>query len=183
MQKSTPTLAQPLWFAALLLASMGISFGFACAVPLAALAALGVLTLGRRTALLLILVVVAANQAVGFGILHYPRDAVTIAWGGAFLLVGVLAVFAADLTRKAVTALPAAGFYTLIFAAAFAAYEGGLFLLTLATSSDLYPYTAANVAHVLAINATTFVGLLVAGRLAAGADFAGASRRLSRRDA
>ena len=170
MQKSISVLMRPLWFATLLVASIGISLGFACAVPLAALAALGVLTLGRRSALFLIVAVVAANQAVGFGLLHYPHDPATIAWGGAFVLVGVLAVFAAGLVQARAAALPRLGLYALAFTAAFAAYEGGLFLLTLATHGELYPYALSNILHVLAINAVTFAGLLAAGRLAIGAE-------------
>lgn len=182
MQKSMSALTHPLWFTTLLVASIGISLGFACAVPLAALAALGALTLGRRTALLLIIAVVAANQAMGFGFLHYPHDAATIAWGGAFLLVGLLAVLAADFVEARGARLPQVALYALAFAAAFAAYEGGLFLLTLATHSELYPYAPANVLRVFTINAATFGVLLAAGRLAIGA---GASERtrLSRKSA
>ncbi len=171
MQKSMSVLTRPLWFATLLVAGIGTSLGFACAVPLAALAALGTLTLGRGTALALVVVVVAANQAVGFGLLHYPHDPVTIAWGGAFLLVGVLAVFAADFIETRGAALPQAALYALAFVAAFTAYEGGFFLLSLATHGGLYPYMPAIVLRVLAINAVTFAGLLAAGRLAVGAGF------------
>lgn len=179
MQKSMSVLTRPLWFATLLVAAIGTSLGFACAVPLAALAALGTLTLGRRTALLLIVTVVAANQAIGFGLLHYPHDPVTIAWGGAFLLVGVLAVLAADFVETRGAALPRVALCALAFAAAFAAYEGGFFLLSLATHSELYAYMPANLLRVLAINAVTFVALLVAGRLAVGAGFSD-GLRLSR---
>ena len=175
-------LTHPLWFATLLVASIGISLGFACAVPLAALAGLGALTLGRRSALLLIVAVVAANQAVGFGLLHYPHDAATITWGGAFLLVGILAVFAANFVEARGARLPQLALYALAFVAAFAAYEGGLFLLTLATHSELYPYAPVNVLRVLAINAATFGGLLAAGRLAVGAGIRG-EHTLSRKGA
>jgi hypothetical protein len=168
MQKTIPALTHRLWFVMLLLASIGISLGFACAVPLAGLAALAVLTLDRRAALVLIVAVVAANQAVGFCVLHYPQDAATIAWGGAFLLVGILAVFAADFVAARGAGLPQVALYALAFVAAFTAYEGSLFLLTVATHSNLYPYAPTNVLRVLAINAATFGVLLAAGRLAVG---------------
>jgi hypothetical protein len=180
MPKPMSALTRPLWFVMLLVAGVGISFGFACAVPLAALAALAALMLDRRVALVLIVAVVAANQAVGFCVLHYPQDAATIAWGGAFLLVGVLAVFAADFSLRSAPVSQLA-LYARAFVAAFTAYEGGLFLLTLATHSNLYPYAPANVLRVLAINAATFGVLLAAGRLAVGAGPARA--RLSRQSA
>lgn len=182
MQKSMSVLTRPLWFATLLVAGTGTSLGFACAVPLAALAALGTLTLGRATTLALVVAVVAANQAVGFALLHYPHDPVTIAWSGAFLLVGVAAVFAADFVEARGAALPQAALHALAFGAAFVAYEGGFFLLSLATHSALHPYLPAIVLRLLAINAVIFVALLVAGRLAVGAGFSG-GLRLSREPA
>ncbi len=70
---------QPLWLATLVAARVAFSLGLACAVPLAAFAALGALTLERRMGLLVVVGIVVANQIIGFAVLHYPRDAATIA--------------------------------------------------------------------------------------------------------
>jgi hypothetical protein len=155
------------WIAALVAASIGFSLGFACAVPLAAFAAIAALTMNRGAALLLILAVVLANQCVGLTALHYPFGLDTLAWAAAFALVGVLAVLAAEWTyRSAALAHPIAA-CAVAFLAAFAAYEGGFFLITILSSSGLEPYAAAVVLRILAINAGAFLGLLVAARIAA----------------
>ena len=63
---------KPLWIALLVLASVVFSLGFACAVPLAAFAAIAALTLGKRDAFVLVGAVWLANQIAGFAINHYP---------------------------------------------------------------------------------------------------------------
>jgi hypothetical protein len=158
----------------LVAASVGLSLGFACAVPLAAFAAVAALTMNRRSALLLVFVVVLANQCVGFALLHYPFAASTLAWGCAFAFVGALAVFAAEWAyRGAALAHPIAT-YAAAFLAAFVAYEGGLFLVTVASSSDdLAPYAAPVVVRIFLINATAFIGLIMASRAAVAIGFAG----------
>ena len=155
------------WGAALLAASVALSLGLACAVPLAAFAACAALTLRRRQAVVLILMICVANQAVGFAFLHYPLAG--LVWAAAFALIGVAGVFAAEWTfRSTALAHPmvsAAG----AFLAAFVAYEGGLFLITLvAARSELAAYAAPVVLRILAINAITFLGLVLVARLSAG---------------
>lgn len=156
------------WSAVLVALSIGLSLGFACAVPLAAFAAITALTMKRAAALLLVLAVVLANQCVGLTALHYPFGPETLAWAAAFALVGALAVLAAEWAYRS-TVLPHHPIvaYAAAFLAAFAAYEGGLFLITLLASSDFAPYAAPVVLRILAINAATFLGLLVVGRIAA----------------
>ncbi len=155
------------WLAALLVASITLSLAFACAVPLAAFAALAALTMRRSEGVLLILAIVLANQCVGFAILHYPAQG--LVWSAAFALVGVAGVFAAEWTyRSTALAHPIVG-YVSAFLAAFAAYEGGLFLITVvAAPADLATYAAPIVLRILAINAAAFLGLLLAARIAIG---------------
>ncbi|MFZ3176604.1 MAG: hypothetical protein WA150_01400 [Methylovirgula sp.] len=155
------------WLAALVVISVGLSRAFACAVPLAAFAALAALTMRRGEAVLLVLAIVLANQCVGFAVFQYP--AAGLVWSAAFALVGVAAVFAAEWTcRSAALAHPMLGRAS-AFLAAFAAYEGGLFLITVAAApGDLATYAAPTVLRILAINATAFAGLLVVARIAIG---------------
>jgi hypothetical protein len=157
---------QPLWLATLVAASVAFSLGFACAVPLAAFAALGALTLDRRTALLLIIGIVVANQIVGFTVLHYPRDAVTIAWGAAFLFVGVAATLAAFWTKRGLAGLNPAALFLATFIAAFVFYEGGFFLVSLLVGSGLDAYALSIVLRIFELNAFAFAGLLVIRRIA-----------------
>ena len=57
------------------------SFALACATPFAAFAVIAAATLLLRPALLVITGAWLVNQSIGFGMLHYPIDASTIAWG------------------------------------------------------------------------------------------------------
>jgi hypothetical protein len=152
---------QPLWLATLVAASVAFSLGLACAVPLAAFGALGAMTFDRRTALLLMIGIVVANQIVGFTVLHYPRDWATIAWGPAFLVVGVLATLAAFWAHRLSASWPAVASVAAIFLAAFAFYEGGFFLISLLTGSGLYAYAPSIVLRIFETNALAFAGLLL----------------------
>src|SRR5580658_2280701 len=72
----------PLFCLALLTAACALaSFAFACATPFAAFAVIAAATLPLRPALLVTLAAWLVNQAIGFGFLHYPLDATTLAWG------------------------------------------------------------------------------------------------------
>lgn len=160
MQRQAQGWWLPVWLVALVVVSVGLSLGLACAVPLAAFAGFGALTLSRRDALALVLAVVLANQCVGFGLLHYPATPATFVWGAAFALVGIWGVLAASWVRAFGRDAPRVAVYCGGFLAAFVAYEGGLFVLTLLSSSGLEPYEAPIVLRIFAINAVAFVGLL-----------------------
>src|SRR5262245_50710816 len=85
-----------LWLTLLVAASVVFSLGLACAVPLAAFAAAAALTLSRRDALFLIILVWLANQLVGFTALGYPLTASTFEWGVALGAVAVFATLAGE---------------------------------------------------------------------------------------
>ncbi len=157
---------QPLWLATLVAASVAFSLGLACAVPLAAFAALGAMTFDRRTALLLVTGIVVANQIVGFTVLHYPRDWATVAWGPAFLFVGLIATLAAFWTQRLSAGWHPVASVPAIFIAAFAFYEGGFFLISLLTGSGLYAYAPSIVLRIFETNALAFAGLLLIRQIA-----------------
>jgi hypothetical protein len=156
----------PVWLATLVAASVAFSLGFACAVPLAAFAALGALTLERRAAFFLTTIVVLANQVVGFAVLHYPRDVETFAWGGIFLFVGFASTAAALWMKGRLGTVKPAVAAVAIFLIAFAAYEGGFFLASLASGSGPYAYAPSIVLRIFEVNAAAFAGLLLLDRLA-----------------
>lgn len=89
----------------LVTAAILFSFAMACGMPFAALGALAALAMVPRDAVLLAGLGWLANQAIGFGILGYPLDATTIAWGGVLglsALAGVgMALLALRMTRSA----------------------------------------------------------------------------------
>ena len=77
--------------------SVALTLGFACALPLAAFATISALAFPPGAAISAVLAVWLANQIVGFGFLHYPIDASTIAWGFTLGVIGLLSLGAAFL--------------------------------------------------------------------------------------
>jgi len=163
---------QALWLALLVAASVAFSLAFACAVPFAAFGAAAALTLSRREALCLMIAVWLANQLVGFGLLGYPWTPSSIAWGA---VLGVVAVLSAEAARAASERLGGRGIMVLApaaFLAAFAAYEGGLFVVAAAILGGTEDFAPAIVARIFEINVVAWAGLLLLARLAAAAGLA-----------
>jgi hypothetical protein len=145
------------WSALLLTASLGFTFGFACAVPFAAFGAITALTLNRRDALLLTVALWLVNQIIGFTILQYPWEAMTLAWGAVLEVVAVLTTAAAQAVmggRPAVVAALAS------LGVAFVVYEGSLYLVSAAAMGGTEDFAAAIVVRILEINVAGFAGLL-----------------------
>ena len=157
-----PAWRTPLWIALLVLASVVFSLGFACAVPLAAFAALAALTLNRRDALLLVGAVWLTNQIAGFTVLHYPLDPSTFAWGAALGAIALASTLAAQWVKGRV---PLAGGACPLFLAAFAVYEGSLVAISLAFGSGLSNFTPSIVRRILAINFAAFAALYLIHRM------------------
>jgi hypothetical protein len=158
---------QQFWLMLLVAASFAFSFGFACAVPLAAFGAIAALTLSRRDALLFIGAVWLANQIVGFAFLDYPWTANTLAWGGALGIVAVLATLAAQWAALHVERAGALAISCAAFVAAFLVYEGALFVVAASALGGTEDFTAVIIGRIFAINAVGFAGLLVLNRLGA----------------
>jgi hypothetical protein len=162
----------PLWLGLLVGASMIFSLALACAVPLAAFAAASALSLSRRDALILILLVWLANQLVGFTLLDYPWTASAFAWGAVLGIVAILATLAGRwMVWRSMTTGEAVTF-TATFLTAFAVYEAALFAISEALLGGTEIYTAAIQGRIFAINAAAFVGLLVLNHLAASVGLA-----------
>jgi hypothetical protein len=151
---------------------MIFSLGLACAVPLAAFAAAAALSLSRRDALLLILLVWAANQLVGFTLLGYPWTASTFAWGAALGIVAVLATLAGQWVAGRLANAHYAFIFAVTFLITFVVYEVVLFAFSAAFFGGTEIYTATIQGRIFAINAAAFVGLLVLNHLAASVGLA-----------
>ena len=146
-----------LWFGALTFATLSLSYYFACATPFAALATIAALRMTRGAGLALMAVAWAANQAVGYGLLHYPATPDTILWGiaigvaagGAFIAAQSAAHrLTGDLSRRAGA-----------FALAFAAFEGGLYLAQFPLGASDDAFSLSVVAYVLVANALALLVL------------------------
>lgn len=94
----------PMFCFALLTASCALaSFAFACATPFAAFAVIAAAMLPLRPALLVVSGAWLVNQTIGFGALHYPVDASTIAWG---FVIGAAALLATAAASRVLGRLP-----------------------------------------------------------------------------
>lgn len=150
------------WAALLIATSIAFTLAFACAMPLAAFGALAALTFNRRDALLLAGGIWFANQCIGFGMLGYPWTAETFSWGILLGAAGLLSVRAAEWPARHFAGAAACG---LAFLAAFAAYEGSLFIVSMAVHSGTEAFMPMVAGRVLAINAAAFTGLLTMNHL------------------
>jgi hypothetical protein len=155
-----------LWLALLVGASIGLSLGFACAMPFAAFAAAAALTLSRRDALALIVSVWFVNQLVGFTALGYPLTASTFEWGVALGAVAVFATLAGEWAGRRLMRAPRAVGSVAAFLLAFAVYEATLFTISVAWLGGAEVFTGTIQGRIFAINAAAFIGLLVLHRLA-----------------
>jgi hypothetical protein len=169
-----PARRTALWTGLLVLASVVFSLGFACAVPLAAFAALAALTLSRRDALLLVGAVWLANQIAGFTVLHYPLEPSAFAWGAALGAIALASTLAAQWVKGRV---PLAGGVVAFFAA-FAVYEGSLVAISLAFGSGISNFTPSIVRRILAINFAAFAALYLIHRMGV---FSGLAKRAAPR--
>jgi hypothetical protein len=160
----SPASANTLWIALIAALTVGGSFVYACAAPFAAIAALAATKMDRTSGLSLVIVAWIANQVVGFGLLGYPLDANTFAWGGAIGLAAITG-FAASRAVATVEA-PLAVTLAVAFMAAFVTYEAALYAASFALGASDEAFSMDVVGYILRINAVSFAGLLVLHRAA-----------------
>jgi hypothetical protein len=153
------------WVAIVTGSMIAFSFWFACATPLAAVAALAGSRMSRKHGATLIIAAWLANQLIGYLLLGYPRTWDSYAWGAtigvASLLAGIAAAGATRTVRQWWLSPCAA------FIAAFSAYEVALFAATAVLPSCEGAFSPSVIARILAVNAGAMVGLMAIHRLAA----------------
>jgi hypothetical protein len=155
-------------FALLTVACALASFAFACATPFAAFAVIAAAALALRPALLVVAAAWLVNQGIGFGVLHYPIDGSTIAWG---FVIGAAALAATATSAAVLRSLPRAAMpVALAFAllGAYAAYEIVLFAATPVLGGEA-DFTAAIVCRLGVLNVLWLVGLVAVAELARAA--------------
>ena len=162
----------PLWMGALVAASILFSFALACGMPFAAIGALAALTMGPRDAALLAGLGWLSNQAIGFGFLGYPFDAMTLAWGVALGASALAAVGAARLALRNLLTASAAARLPLAFVAAWVAQQATVFAASLVLGGTTAAFAPDVIWFILWTNALAFAGLLGAQALGAWAGVA-----------
>lgn len=156
--------SKAIWIALVAALSVAGSLAFACATPLAAIAALAGAKMDRYSGFALVCLAWLTNQIVGFTMLGYPQTANSFAWGAA---IGAAAV-AALLAVKGTAAFLPSGPLGLIasFATAFATYELALVLAGIPLGASTEAFSFEVIARILAVNVILFIGLLALHRLA-----------------
>ncbi|HML27393.1 MAG TPA: hypothetical protein PKE16_00870 [Hyphomicrobium sp.] len=156
--------AAAIWIALIALLSVGGSFVFACATPLAAIAALAATRMDGRTGLTLVVTAWLTNQIVGYGFLAYPHTLDSYAWGAALGGAAIAAFAAARLASGMIRSwlvLPVLSFFM-----AFAAYEFALYLAGLPLGSSDDAFSEAVIVQVFEVNALSFMGLVTLSAIA-----------------
>jgi hypothetical protein len=128
-----------------------------CELPFAGLAAAAALNLSRRSSIVVLLLIWAINQVLGFSVHAYPRTPSTFMWGVALGIATLVAFAAARALRANVFAA---------FGGAFVVFE----LVLVAFSLGLggwEAYAPRWMFEILAINAAWFAGAHVTLRLVA----------------
>jgi hypothetical protein len=149
------------WIALLGGASIGFSLVFACATPFVALVTLAALTMSRRDAFIVTAAVWLANQAVGYGVLDYPRTFDSYAWGVAIAMAVLLALLAARAVGEQFAQRGPIVSTGVAFLSAFAVYELVLYAASFWLSSSDTAFSWATVGYILQVNALGLVSLIV----------------------
>lgn len=156
-----PRLAPMFCFALLTVSCALASFALACATPFAAFAVVAAAMLPLRPALLVVTGAWLVNQSIGFGVLHYPIDGSTIAWG---FVIGAAALAATAVASVVLRALPQGRtplMLAITLVAAYAAYELALLAATPFLGGE-GAFTAAIVTRIGLTSAVWLVGLVAA---------------------
>ena len=156
-----PRLAPMFCFALLTMSCALASFALACATPFAAFAVVAAAMLPMRPALLVVAGAWLVNQTIGFGVLHYPVDGSTIAWG---FVIGAAALLSTAAASTVLRALPQGRtplMLAITLVAAYTAYE-----LTLLAATPFLggegAFTSAIVTRIGLTSAVWLVGLVAA---------------------
>jgi hypothetical protein len=148
------------WIGLLGSASIGFSLVFACATPFVALVTLAALTMSRRDAFIVTGAVWLANQAVGYGILDYPRTFDSYAWGVAIGIAVLLALLVARTIGERFERISPFVSTGLAFLSAFAVYELALYAASFWLSGSDAAVSWPIVGYILQVNALGLAGLI-----------------------
>lgn len=166
-----------LWPGLLVALGAALTTVFACITPFAAFAAIAATSPSRAQAVGLAVALWLANQAVGYGVLHYPWNAGSVAWGVAIGAAAVLGTLAAEGSLRRLTAFGAPARSLVAFLAAFVTYQLALYAAAVTALGGTGAFAPRIVGQVLLVNAVALVGLYGLEQLRAGVHAAAKRRR------
>jgi len=148
-----------MWPALVIVAGAALTTWFTCITPFVAFSVMAATTLSRRGGLVLTIAAWLANQAVGYGMLHYPWTVTSVAWGVTIGMAAVLATVAAQEVGDRLRSAPLSTRGLTAFVAAFAVYELALYAMAVSSLGGAEAFAPRIVGQVLLVNAATLVGL------------------------
>lgn len=154
------------WLCAVLLvmACASASLVFACAAPFAAFAVLAAAVLPLRPALIVIGLVWTVNQALGFGVLGYPRTFDSAVWGLGIGIAALATTAVAAVAFRRFAHLSRFAIYPIALVACFAVYE--LIMLAMVPMlGGIESFSPQIVGQLAFVNAIWLMGLIVAYEL------------------
>ena len=149
-----------LWLGLLISVSGALTAAYSCITPFAAFGVIAAATLSRRGGVIVILALWLVNQAVGFGVLHYPWTGSTVAWGIAIGGAAVIGTVAAQSTIRRLSSRGMAVAVLIAFVFAFTLYELILYGVAVSVLGGRAAFSAGIIVEVLVVNAATLVGLV-----------------------
>lgn len=152
-------MANFIWMAILTLAVVGVTVALSCVTPFAALAVALAGTVGLRASLRLMIAVWCANQAIGFGLFHFPRTPDTFLMGMAIGGAAVAGTIAAWAVLNRMRSLPVLLRLGVAFLVSFGIYELAL-VGPVVFLGDLQTFRPAIVAELGLVNAVSLVGIV-----------------------
>lgn len=152
-------MANFIWMAILTLAVVGVTVALSCVTPFAALAVALAGTVGLRASLRVMIAVWLANQAIGFGLFHFPRTPDTFLMGMAIGGAAVAGTIAAWAVLNRMRSLPVLLRLGVAFLVSFGMYELAL-VGPVVFLGDLETFRPAIVAELGLVNAVSLVGIV-----------------------
>jgi hypothetical protein len=159
MTSLSPRSASTLWIVLLTAASTLTTWALACATPFPALAALAAVHMRRRDGITLMLIAWAASQIVGFGLLGYPHDPVTIGWGIALGVAATGSAWTAYAALDQVRRIPVAGRLALAYGVGFAAFKAIVLLFAFGLGGVAIASAPGLLANQFVRNGAILIGL------------------------
>jgi hypothetical protein len=152
------------WGAVLTTVSVLATLALACATPFAALAVIAVIFLPRREAFVLIGVNWLANQAIGYGLLHYPLTWSSFEGGINIGIAAMASVGASILVYRPLLKFGTAAAIVGTLATSFVVNEGALFVTAMGHFEG--DFTAPITLSMFYLNGMALAGLLALQLLA-----------------
>ena len=156
---SRPAWHRPVWLGLLVAISAALTTWFACVTPFVAFSVIAATTPTRRDALFVSVASWLANQAVGYGALHYPWTTNSIAWGAAIGVAALVGTFVAQWSVARLQRLRPSLQALAAFVSAFVVYESALYAVAVSALGGTRGFALSIVSRVLVINAVTLLGL------------------------